>query len=118
MRSTTARVPSIPVALRLPGATSKLEVASGEAANDAQAQSNTRAMQGLALPICSGFLLMLFAGWLQRQQAGVSEYLKVENRMLREQLLGRRITVADARRRLLAERQGASSPMTCSIRRQ
>jgi hypothetical protein len=29
---------------------------------------------------------MLFAGWLQRQEASVGEYLKVENRMLREQL--------------------------------
>ena len=50
------------------------------------------------------FLLMLFAGWLQRQQAAVIEYLKAENRMLREQLHGRRIIFTDAQRRLLAER--------------
>jgi len=32
------------------------------------------------------FLLMLVAGWLQRQQAATIDYLKAENRMLREQL--------------------------------
>ena len=32
------------------------------------------------------FLLLMFAGWLQRQQATLIEYLKAENRMLRERL--------------------------------
>ena len=32
------------------------------------------------------FLLMLVAGWLHRQQAAVIEYLKAENRLLRERL--------------------------------
>jgi hypothetical protein len=30
------------------------------------------------------FLLMLVAGWLQRQQAATIDYLKAENRMLQD----------------------------------
>jgi hypothetical protein len=37
------------------------------------------------------FLLMLVAGWPQRQQAATIDYLKAENRMLRAHLGGRRI---------------------------
>ena len=50
------------------------------------------------------FLLMRVAGWLQRQQAATIDYLKAENRMLRERLGGRRIIFADAERRRLAEK--------------
>jgi putative transposase len=50
------------------------------------------------------FLLMLVAGWLQRQQAATIDYLKAENRMLRERLGGRRIIFTDAERRRLAEK--------------
>jgi hypothetical protein len=50
------------------------------------------------------FLLLMLAGWLQRQQAAVIEYLKAENRMLRERLGGRRIIFTDAERRQLAEK--------------
>ena len=53
------------------------------------------------------FLLMLLAGWLQRQQAAVIEYLKAENRALRERLGGRRIIFTDAERRHLAEKARA-----------
>jgi putative transposase len=53
------------------------------------------------------FLLMLVAGWLHRQQAGVIEYLKAENRLLRERLGGRRIVFTDAERRHLAEKAKA-----------
>jgi hypothetical protein len=49
-------------------------------------------------------LILVFCGWLQRQQAEVIEYLKVENRMLREKLRGRRVVFTDAERRLLASR--------------
>jgi hypothetical protein len=52
-------------------------------------------------------LLMLLAGWLQRQQAAVIEYLKAENRALRERLGGRRIIVTDAEHRQLAEKARA-----------
>ena len=50
---------------------------------------------------------MLVAGWLQRQQAAVIEYLKAENRLLRERLGGRRIIFTDAERRQLAEKAKA-----------
>ena len=53
------------------------------------------------------FLLMLVAGWLQRQQAATIDYLKAENRMLRERLGGRRIIFTDAERRQLAEKARA-----------
>src|SRR5438128_1923072 len=50
------------------------------------------------------FLLVLVAGGLQRQQAGTIDYLKAENRMLRERLGGGRIIFTDAERRQLAEK--------------
>ena len=53
------------------------------------------------------FLLMVAAGWLQRQQAATIEYLKAENRLLRERLGGRRIVFTDAERRRLAEKARA-----------
>jgi putative transposase len=53
------------------------------------------------------FLLMLAAGWLQRHQAAAIEYLKAENRLLRERLGGRRIVFTDAERQRLAEKARA-----------
>ena len=53
------------------------------------------------------FLLMVVAGWLQRQQAATIDYLKAENRMLRARLGGRRIIFTDAERRQLAEKARA-----------
>jgi len=50
------------------------------------------------------FLLMLVAGWLQRQQAAAIDYLKAENRMLRERLGRRRTVFTDAERRQLGEK--------------
>lgn len=49
-------------------------------------------------------LILVFSGWLQRQQAEVIEYIKAENRMLRHKLGGRRILFTDTERRLLARR--------------
>jgi hypothetical protein len=37
------------------------------------------------------FLLMVMAGWVNRLQLAVIDYLKEENRVLREQLGGRRL---------------------------
>ncbi len=48
------------------------------------------------------FLLLLFAGWVNRQQLYVIEYLKIENKILREQLGGKRIHLTDNQRRRLA----------------
>ena|SRR6476469_961712 len=48
------------------------------------------------------FLLITLAGWLNQQQRSVIEYLQEENRVLREQLGGRRLQFTDAQRRRLA----------------
>jgi putative transposase len=50
------------------------------------------------------FLLMLFAGWVNRRQLAVIDYLKEENRILHEQLRGRRLQFTDDQRRRLAIR--------------
>jgi len=42
------------------------------------------------------------AGWLNRQQQHVIDYLQEENRVLREQLDGRRLRFTDDQRRRLA----------------
>jgi hypothetical protein len=52
-------------------------------------------------------LLMLAADWLQRQQAATIEYLRAENRVLRERLGRRRIVFTDVERRRLAEKARA-----------
>jgi hypothetical protein len=48
------------------------------------------------------FLLMMMAGWLNRRQLEIIDYLKEENRVLREQLGGRRIRFTDDQRSRLA----------------
>src|SRR5437667_9447390 len=50
------------------------------------------------------FLLLLFAGWVNRRQLDAIDYLKAENRVLREQLCGRRLRFTDDQRRRLALR--------------
>ena len=50
------------------------------------------------------FLLLLFAGWVNRKQVEVIDYLTEENRVLREQMQGRRLRFTDDQRRRLAER--------------
>jgi transposase InsO family protein len=48
------------------------------------------------------FLLLVFAGWVNRHQAEVVAYLQEENRVLREQLVGGRLRFTAAQRRRLA----------------
>ena len=48
------------------------------------------------------FLVVVFAGWLNRQQQVVIEYLKSENEILKLQLKGRRLRLTDEERRRLA----------------
>ena len=48
------------------------------------------------------FLVLTAAGSLSRQQLAVVEYLVEDNRVLREQLSGRRLNLTDAQRRRLA----------------
>lgn len=38
------------------------------------------------------FVIAMVAGWLQREQSAVIEYLKEENKVLREQLGGKRVS--------------------------
>ncbi len=49
-------------------------------------------------------LLVIFAGWVNRHQSDVIEYLQEENRVLKEHLGGRRIRLTDTERRRLARR--------------
>ena len=48
------------------------------------------------------FFLVALAGWMNRQQTDLIEYLKEENRVLREQLGAKRIRLTDAQKRRLA----------------
>jgi transposase InsO family protein len=50
------------------------------------------------------FLVLTVAGFIQRQQQDVIDYLLEENRILKEQLRGRRLLFTDAQRRRLAIR--------------
>lgn len=45
------------------------------------------------------FLLISIAGWMNQQQQQAIEYLREENKVLREQLGGRRLRFTDAQRR-------------------
>ena len=47
-------------------------------------------------------LLVTLAGWVNRHQQEVIEYLAEENHVLREQLKGRRVRLTDDQRRRLA----------------
>jgi transposase InsO family protein len=53
------------------------------------------------------FLLLVFAGWVNRRQLEIVEYLQEENRVLREQLGDRRLRFTDAQRRRLATKAKA-----------
>jgi len=48
------------------------------------------------------FLLMFFAGWLNRRQQAAIDYLKTENEGLKSQLKCRRLRLTDEQRRRLA----------------
>ena len=48
------------------------------------------------------FLISILAGWVNRGQQDLIEYLQEENRVLREQLGGRRLLFTDVQRRRLA----------------
>ena len=49
-------------------------------------------------------LLMMFAGWVNRHQLDLIDYLQEENRVLKERLGGHRIRFTDAERRRLARK--------------
>jgi len=56
-------------------------------------------MSTAPVPPALHFLLRMFAGWVNRQQQQVIDYLLEENRVLREQLGGRRLRLNDDQRR-------------------
>src|SRR5258705_8285649 len=60
-----------------------------------------------SVPSVLAFLLMVFAGWVNRQQLIVIEFLQAENRLLKERLRGKRIRFTDAERALLARKAKA-----------
>ena len=51
--------------------------------------------------------MLILAGWVNRHQQDVLEYLQAENRALREQLCGKRLRFNDAQRRRLAAKAKA-----------
>jgi transposase InsO family protein len=58
----------------------------------------------LQSPLVLKFLLLMFSGWVNRRQVLAIEYLLEENRVLRRQLVGRRLRPTDVERRRLAVR--------------
>src|SRR5258705_4789598 len=56
------------------------------------------------MPLPIQFLLFLLTGWVSRQQEEASEYLKAENKALRDQLGGKPLRFTDAQRRRLARK--------------
>jgi hypothetical protein len=56
------------------------------------------------MPPALHFLVFTAAGWLNRHQEDLIDYLREENRVLREQLGGRSLRLTDAQRRRLAVR--------------
>jgi len=65
------------------------------------------ALQLQFLMLVFAFLMLVFAGWVNRSQRDVIEYLQAENRVLRAQLGEGRLLFTDAQRRRLAVRAKA-----------
>jgi putative transposase len=59
------------------------------------------------LPPPFQFVILMFAGWVNRHQRDVIEYLQEENRVLKERLGDRRIRFTDVERRRLARKAQA-----------
>src|SRR6266446_2228225 len=68
------------------------------------------------LPLPIQFLQFILVGWVSRQQQDFIEYLKAENRALREQLGGKRLRFTDAQRRRLARKAKPLGRRTYSTR--
>ena len=62
------------------------------------------------------FILIALAGWMNQRQLHVIEYLREENRVLREQLGGRRLRLTDdQRRRLVARARGLGRKVPAQV---
>lgn len=60
-----------------------------------------------SVPPLLSFLFMVAAGWVNRHQLIVIEFLKAENQLLKQRLRGKRIRFSDAERALLARKAKA-----------
>jgi hypothetical protein len=63
------------------------------------------------------FVLIAVAGWMNQHQLQIIDYLRQENRVLREQLRGRRVRFNDDQRRQLGVRRRGSSCSTAPVAR-
>ena len=62
------------------------------------------------------FLLVTVAGWMNQRQLGVIDYRREENRVLREQLGGKRLRLSDdQRRRLAAKTKGLGRTILAEV---
>ena len=62
------------------------------------------------------FVLIAVAGWMNQRQLQVIDYLREENRVLREQLGGRRLRLNDdQRRRLAAKAKGLGRKLLADV---
>jgi len=62
------------------------------------------------------FLLIAVAGWINQRQQQIIDYLREENRVLREQLGGRRVRLNnDQRRRLAAKAKGLGRKLLAEV---
>ena len=62
------------------------------------------------------FLLISLAGWMNQRQLNAIEYLREENRVLREQLGGKRLRLNDdQRRRLAAKAKGLGRTILAEV---
>ena len=63
-----------------------------------------------SVPPLLSFLLMVAAGWVNRHQLIVIEFLQAENQLLKQRLRGKRIRFTDAEPALLARKAKAVGP--------
>lgn len=62
------------------------------------------------------FLLIALSGWMNQRQLHVIDYLREENRILREQLGGRRLRLNDEQgRRLAAKAKGLGRRLLAEV---
>src|ERR1700674_5344095 len=62
------------------------------------------------------FVLIAVAGWMNQHQVQMIDYLREENRVLREQLGGRRVRLNDdQRRRLAAKAKGLGRKLLAEV---
>src|ERR1700749_3074810 len=62
------------------------------------------------------FVLIAVAGWMNQRQLQIIDYLREENRVLREQLGGRRMRLNDdQRRRLAAKAKGLGRKLLAEV---